>query len=86
MEEFEITCIETDDNGIITHVGLKKDGTQPVDIIVLLIHHKVYSFHTFKEGMRKEVYYRASTDGKRFLTIDPYGSLNDTLNFLPECS
>lgn len=86
MEEFEINCIETDDNDTITHIGLKKDGIQSVDIIIQLIHHKVYSFYTFRDGMRKEVYYGSSIDGKRYLTIDPHGLLTDTLNFLPECS
>ena len=85
MEENEITCIRTDDRDTITHVGLKKGSTQPISIIIHLMHHGGYSFYTLRNGMRKEVYHRSSVDGKAFLTIDPYISLIDSLKFLPEC-
>ena len=66
MVEDEITCIRTDDSDTITHVGLKKLGTQPTSIIVHLMHHEGYSFHTLKDGIQKEVYHKSSVDGKRF--------------------
>ncbi len=85
MEGDEITCIRTDDNSTITHVGLKKGSTQPVSIIIHLMHNEGYSFYTLKDDMQKEVYHKSSMDGKAFLTIDPYSSLIDSLKFLPEC-
>ena len=85
MVEDEITCIRTDDTDTITHGRLKKGNTQPVSIIIHLMHHEGYSFYTLKDGMRKKVYHKSSVDGKAFLTIDPDSSLNDSLKFLPEC-
>jgi hypothetical protein len=85
MGEDEIICIRTDDGDTITHVGLKKGNTQPISIIVHLMHHEGYSFYTLKDGMRKEVYHKSSVDGKAFLTVDPDSSLIDSLKFLPEC-
>ena len=86
MVEDEITCIRTgDSDNTITHVGLKKGNTQPVSIIVHLMHHEGYSFYTLKDGMRKEVYHKSSVDGKAFLTLNSDISLVDSLKFLPEC-
>ncbi len=63
-----------------------QDGnTQPVSIIIHLMHHEGYSFYSLKDGLRKEVYHKSSVDGKAILTIDPYRSLVDSLKFLPEC-
>ncbi len=86
MEEDEITCIRTDDSDTITHVGLKKGITQPVSIVIHLMHHVGHSFHTLKDGMRKEVYHKSSVDGKASLTIDPDRSLIDSLNFRQSAS
>jgi hypothetical protein len=85
MEEDEITRIRTDDRYTITHVGSIKGSTQPISIIIHLMHHEGYSFYTLKDGMRKEVYHKSSVDGKAFLTVDPDSSLVDSLKFLPEC-
>jgi hypothetical protein len=81
MEEGEITCIRTDDSDTITYVGLKKGSTQPISIIIHLMHHEGYSFYTLKDGMRKEVYHKSSVDGKAFLTIDPVAHLLTHSNF-----
>ena len=66
-------------------MGLRKDSTQPVSIIIHPMHHEGYSFYTLKDGMRKEVYHKSPVDGKSFLTIDPDSSLIDSLKFLPGC-
>ena len=85
MVEDEITCIKTDDSDTITHVGLRKGNTQPVSIIIHLMHHEGHSFYTLNDVRREAFYHKSPVDGKAFLTIDPDSSLIDSLKFLPEC-
>jgi len=85
VQEYEITCISHDDNGVITQVGVRESGTQSVSIISRLINDGTYSFYTFKNGYRAEVYARTSVNGNPFLTTDPDDMLVNNLDFLPQC-
>ncbi|MFI5406967.1 MAG: DUF3892 domain-containing protein [Nitrososphaerales archaeon] len=83
MDEFEITCIVKDRNGLVSHCGVKGYGVQNVAIIEKLIKENICSFFIFKRGYRKNVQSRTSQNGTSFLTTDPNGLDMNTLNFLP---
>ena len=85
MDEFEITCVVKDENGIITHCGVKDYGFQNVSIIENLISEETCSFFIYDAEIKKmNVYACTSPNGTSFLTTDPKGSEMDTLNFLRE--
>ena len=83
MEVLEILCIFEDENGRISHCGVKGYGIQSIEIIEKLISEDTCSFFAYKGENKKKVYTKYYKDGTRFLTIDPIGSDLDTLNFLP---
>lgn len=86
MEDYEISCIVHDDNGVITQVGVKGSATQSVPIIARLINDGTYSFYTYKNGIRANVYARKSINGSDFLTTSPDSTLVNNLDFLPSCT
>ena len=83
MDEYEITCIVKDVNGIISHCGVKAYGVQNIAIIEKLIKEDTCSFFAYDKGNKMNVYSKISTNGTIFLTTNPNGSDMDTLNFLP---
>ena len=83
MDEFEITCIVKDENGIISHCGVKGYGVQNVSIIERLIMDETCSFFIYDGEKKMNVYSRNSLNGISFLTTDPNGSDMNKLTFLP---
>ena len=83
MDEFEITSVVKDKNGIISHCNVKGYGIQDVSTIERLISEDACSFFVYVGEEKKEVYVRTSADGTSFLTTDRNGYNMDTLNFLP---
>lgn len=85
MDEFEITCVVKDANGIISHCGVKGYGVQNVSILENLIIEKTCSFFIYDGGTKKKmnVYARTSPNGSTYLTTNSNGSGNNRLNFLP---
>ena len=85
MDEFEITCVVKDENGIISHCGVKDYGIQNVAIIERLIREETCSFFIYDGETKKKmnVYVRTSPNETSFLTTDPHGSDLNRLNFLP---
>ena len=83
MDDFEITCVIKDENGIISHCGVKGYSIQNVGLIERLISEETCSFF-IHEGIKKmNVYARTSPNGTSFLTTDPNGSDINGLNYLP---
>jgi hypothetical protein len=83
LDEFEITCIVKDTNGIISHCGVKGYGVQPVAIIDKLIEEGVCSFFVYDRENKLNVYAKTFANGTIFLTTDPNGSDIKDLGFLP---
>jgi hypothetical protein len=83
LDEFEIKCIVKDENGTISHCGVKGYGIQNVKMIRNLIQEGVCSFFTYDGEKKMDVYVRTSPNGTSFLTVDPSGSDINGLNFLP---
>ena len=84
MDEFEITCVVKDENGIISHCGVKGYGIQNIAIIEKLISENACSFFIYDGETEKIIVYaRTSPNGTSFLTTDPNGSGTNRLNFLP---
>ena len=73
MDEFEITCIVKDENGIISHCGVKGYGVQNVGLIEKLIIEEACSFFIYDRDKKRNVYVRTSPNGAIFLTTDPNG-------------
>jgi hypothetical protein len=83
LDEFEITCIVKDINGIISHCGVKGYGVQPIAIIDKLIEEGVCSFFIYDRENKLNVYAKTYPNGTTFLTTDPDGYDRNGLNFLP---
>ena len=84
MDDFEITCIVKDVNGVVSHCGVKGYGVQNISIIEKLIREKSCSFFAYDgKNKKKNVYARTSPNGTIFLTTDPRGSDVNGLNYLP---
>jgi hypothetical protein len=83
LDDFEITCVSRDIDGLISHCGVKGYGVQPIAIINKLIEERVCSFYTYDKEIKKMVYSRPSPTGVTFLTTDPNRSDKHGLNFLP---
>ncbi len=83
MDEFEITCIVEDENGIISHCGVKGYGVQNVAIIERLIREDTYSFFIRDGEKKRNVYARTSSNGSSFLTTHRHGYDTEGLNHLP---
>ncbi|CAN5777225.1 hypothetical protein BH23THE1_BH23THE1_18130 [soil metagenome] len=83
MDEFEITGIIKDSNGLISHCGVKGYGVQDVSIIERLIREETCSFFIYVGEEKRKVYTRTSVNGTSFLTTDPNGYDMGTLNSLP---
>ena len=85
MDFFEITCIVKDENGTISHCGVKGYGVQNVSIIDRLIDEKTCSFFIYDgETKKTNVCTMTSPNGKTHLTTDPSGHDKNRLNYLPE--
>jgi hypothetical protein len=83
MDVFEIICAHKDENGIISHYGVKGYGIQSIEIIDNLIREETCAFVAYDGEDKKDLYTKSSKDGSIFLTTDPIGTDMDTLNFLP---
>jgi hypothetical protein len=83
MDVFEIICVVNDNNGMISHCGVKGYGIQSIEIIEGLIREGICSFVAYDGIDKKNLYTKSSRDGTIFLTTDPDGSDMDTLKFLP---
>ena len=82
MDELEITGIVKDNDGTISHCGIKGYGIQNVELIEKLIMEESCSFFVYVGEEKKAVFVGTSADGAIFLTTDPNGYNKDTLNFL----
>ncbi len=83
MDEFEITCVVKDINGIISHVGVKGYDIQNILIVERLIREEACSFIIYDGEKKRNVYATSSPNGAIFLTTDPSGSGRNELNLLP---
>ena len=83
MDDFEITCIVKDVNGVVSHCGVKGYGVQNVGLMEKLIMEEACSFFIYDGEKKRKVYVRTSPIGAIFLTTDPNGYDMDTLNSLP---
>jgi len=83
LDEFEIRCAVKDDNGSISHYGVKGYGIQNVAIIERLIREDTCSFFIYEGEKKRNVYTKTSPNGTSFLTTNPHGSDTNGLNFLP---
>ena len=83
MDIFDIICAVRDNNGMISHCGVKGYGIQSIEIIQNLIREGICSFVAYDKENKKNVYTKSSKDGTVFLTTDPNESNMDALNFLP---
>lgn len=83
MDDFEITGIVKDYNGMISHCCVEGYGIQPVATIKRLIMEGACSFFISDEERKKNVYAQTYPNGKVFLTTDRYGFGMNRLNFLP---
>ena len=84
MDEFEITSVVKDKNGIISHWNVKGYGIQDVSTIERLISEDACSFFIYDgEKKKRNVYAMISQNGAIYLTTDPNGFGNNKLNFLP---
>lgn len=88
MGHYQITCINHDRNGVITHVGIRTDyGIRRFDIqtVANWINSNTNTFYTQdRHGRYVRVDARANVF-KTFLTTDPDSSLENNLDFLPKC-
>ncbi|HKO65480.1 MAG TPA: hypothetical protein VJU13_09785 [Candidatus Nitrosocosmicus sp.] len=84
MEFFEITCIIKDENGIISHCGVKGYGIQDIAIIGKLIREVTCCFFIYNREKKKNVYARTTPNGATYLTTNPHGSDINGMNILPE--
>ena len=84
MEEFQISCVVQNSNGVITHVGIG-GKTHPVMDIVNWILNRTYMFYTIKNGYKATVYAKQSTLGNWFLTTEPDSTKVNNLDFLRVC-
>ena len=84
MEFFEITCIVKDENGIISHCGVKGYGIQDIAIIGKLIREVTCCFFIYDGEKKRNVYARTSPNGTGYLTIDPFGTNTNALDILPQ--
>ena len=82
MDEFEITCVVKDANGIISHCGVKGYGVQNVSIIEKLIIEKICSFFIYDGEQKKNVLAKTS-NGEIYLTTNASGTGTNGLDFLP---
>jgi hypothetical protein len=85
LEEFEITRIVKDTNGIISHCYVKGYGIQPIAVIEKLIEEGVCSFFMYDRKNKLYIYARTSSNGTTFLTTDSCGFKMDKLSLLPLC-
>jgi hypothetical protein len=83
LDEYEITGIVKDSNGLISHCGVKGYGVQNISIIERLIREETCSFFIYVGEEKRNVYTRTSVNESIFLTTDPNGYNMDTLNSLP---
>ena len=84
MEFFEITCIVKDENGIISHCGVKGYGIQDIAIIGKLIREVTCCFFIYNREKKKNVYARTTPNGATYLTTNLHSFDINTLNILPE--
>ena len=85
MDEFEVTCIVKDENGTISHCGVKGYGIQDISTIEKLLEKETCSFIDYDGGIKKKIYLRESSDETIFLTSDAHDSDTNELNYLPIC-
>jgi len=83
LDEFEITCIVKDENGIISHCGVKGYDIQNVTIIERLIEEDACSFFIYDGQKKRNIYAITSPNGATHLTTDPQSPAMNALNFLP---
>jgi hypothetical protein len=85
LDEYEITGVINDDNGMISHCTVKGYGVQNVAIIERLIREKTGSFFILDKENKLILYSKTSPNGTTYLTIDPHGFGRKWLNVLPIC-
>ena len=83
MDESEITCIVKDENGIISHCGVKGYDIHNIELIGKLIMEETCSFFFHEGETKKRNVYAETSNGTTFLTTDSSGCNIDGLNFLP---
>jgi len=84
MQEFQITCVRQNSLGNITHVGI--GGTSyAVQTAVDWLRTNKYELFTYKNGYKAYVFPKPSSLGNWFLTTEPDSTLENNLDFLPNC-
>ncbi|ALI37244.1 hypothetical protein NMY3_03057 [Candidatus Nitrosocosmicus oleophilus] len=82
MDEFEITSVVKDKNGIISHCNVKGYGIQDVSTIERLISEDACSFFIYDGEQKKNVLAKTS-NGEIYLTTNASGTGTNGLDFLP---
>lgn len=86
MNEYEIDCVLVDEHGLISQVGVKGYGMQSVALISHLVKEHIFSFFTYRNGNRTEVFVNCTANRIPFLTTEPDGTYVSDLDFLPKGS
>lgn len=88
MGHYQITCINHDRNGVITHVGFRTDfgmKRENVETVADWINNNINTFYTKdRYGRYVRVYARANYF-KAYLTTEPDSSYENNLDFIPHC-
>lgn len=86
MDEYEIFCIDKDESGRITQVGIRNEGIQPTSIILRLIVSGTYSFYTYRDGHKLMVHAGESNSDIKGSGSGTNKKLHiEDLDFLPKC-
>ncbi len=83
MDVYEIECVLIDEHGLISQVGVKGYGMQPVALISHLIKEHTFCFYTYRNGNRRDVFVNFTTNESPFLATQPDGTNVNDLDFLP---
>jgi hypothetical protein len=84
MDELEIECILIDEHGLISQIGVKGYGMQPVALISHLIKEHTFCFYTYRNGNRTQVFVNFTTNKSPFLATQPDETNVNDLDFLPK--
>lgn len=88
MRRYRITCVDHDQNGVITQVGIETNSgakKYDIDTVADYIDNNRNTFYTRNSSGRFVRIYTGANLFKRYLTTDKDSPFENNLDFLPHC-
>jgi len=84
MADVLVTCVTTNEDGDITHLGGAKWRWTSGQVIES-VENQTNTFHTLVGGKRAEVGVATASNGRKYLRTHADGYWNNNLEALPQC-